>query len=74
MAKNKIKDSDLLYGMIECLDFDNLNLDNDGKWQSLGQAHNTDIENGGVKMIPYAYAHRKEIENKLPKGLWKYYI
>ncbi len=76
MKGNKFTESDLLYEMISCLDYDAFQYGNDAAWYAQGEYH--DIKNynsiTGEKITPYGVTDFERYENEKPKGFWKVYI
>lgn len=73
--KLKFSDSDILYSMIECLDYDKSQYGNDGPWYAQGEYH--DISHFGIKgekVTPYGVTDLERYESNKPKGFWKIYF
>ena len=74
--KNTFTDSDLLYAMIECLDYEAFQYGNDAEWYAQGEYHDIKRLNAitGVELEPYGVKDLERFENEKPKGFWKVYI
>lgn len=72
---NKFSESDLLYAMIECLDYEALQYGNDGSWYAQGLYSDIKCKNAqGDTITPHGTSDFNRFENNKPKGFWKFYI
>lgn len=71
----KFTDSDLLYEMIECLNFHEIKTLNDGFHYAQGEFDSIEcLKSGSNAQSPYAALHPEKFENNTTKGFWKYYV
>lgn len=73
--EGKFTDRDLLYAMIERLDYDKFKYGNDGPWYTQGEYHDIEgITHKGDKIKPHGTIHYDEYDNGKPNGMWMIYI
>lgn len=76
MKNNTFTDSDLLYAMIECLDYDAFQYGNDGEWYAQGEYHDINKVDPvtGAERTPFGAVDLERYENDKPNGFWKEYV
>lgn len=75
LTNNKFSESDLLYAMIESLDYESLQYGNDSAWYAQGVYNNIKVKTAqGDIITPHGSSDYNRFESNKPNGDWKNYI